>query len=87
MGENLQLITRNLYELIDNHIYNIQTFINNNKNKFNENHLVRLEKFLKLVKDDGKCTINKIKYNSYYDYKVDNINTLIYNLYDPKGRK
>jgi hypothetical protein len=71
---------KNLYELIDNHIYNIQTFINNNKNKFNENHLVRLEKFLKLVEDDAKCTINKIKYNSYYDYKVDDINTLIYNL-------
>ncbi len=47
---------RNLYELIDNHIYNIQTFINNNKNKFTENHLVRLEKILKLVEDDAKCT-------------------------------
>jgi hypothetical protein len=71
---------KNLYELIDNHIYNIQTFINNNKKKFNENHLVRLEKYLQLVENDAKCTINKIKYDSYYDYKVDDINTLIYNL-------
>ena len=46
----------NLYELIDNHIYNIQTFINNNKNNFNENHLMRLEKFLRLVENDAKCT-------------------------------
>jgi hypothetical protein len=71
---------RNLYELIDNHIYNIQTFINNNKSNFNENHLMRLEKFLRLVENDAKCTINNTKYNSYYDYKVDDINTLIYNL-------
>jgi hypothetical protein len=75
---------RNLYELIDNHIYNIQTFINNNKKKFNENHLVRLEKYLQLVENDAKCTINKIKYDSYYDYKVDDINTLIYNLSNNK---
>jgi hypothetical protein len=71
---------KNLYELIDNHIYNIQNFINNNKNKFNENHLIKIEKFLQIIEDDTKCTINKIKYNSYYDYKVDDINTLIYNL-------
>jgi hypothetical protein len=66
--------------LIDNHIYNIQTFINNNKNKFNDSHLIRIENFLQLIEDDAKCIINKIKYNSYYDYKVDDINTLIYNL-------
>ena len=71
---------KNLYELIDNHIYNIQNFINNNKNKFNENHLIKIEKFLQIIENDTKCTINKIRYNSYYDYKVDDINTLIYNL-------
>ena len=47
---------RNLYELIDNHIFNIQTFINNNKDNFSENHLIRLEKFLQLVENDAKCT-------------------------------
>ena len=39
---------KNLYELIDNHIYNIQSFINTNRNKLNENHLIRIEKFLKM---------------------------------------
>ena len=70
----------NLYELIDNHIYNIQMFITNNKEKFNENHLVKIEKFLRLIEEDAKCVINKVKYDSYYDFKVDDINTLIYNL-------
>ena len=74
----------NLYELIDNHIYNIQTFIDNNKNKFNDSQLIRIEKYLKIIEDDAKCTINKIKYDSYYDYKVDDINTLIYNLSNNK---
>ena len=70
----------NLYELIDNHIYNIHTFITNNKEKFNNIHLTRLEKFLRLIEEDAKCVINKVKYDSYYDFKVDDINTLIYNL-------
>ena len=70
----------NLYELIDNHIYNIQTFITNNKEKFNDLHLVKIEKFLRLIEEDAKCVINKVKYDSYYDFKVDDINTLIYNL-------
>ena len=63
---------------------NIQTFINNNKNKFNDLHLTRIEKYLKIIEDDTKCIVNKIKYNSYYDYKVDDINTLIYNLSNKK---
>jgi len=70
----------NLYELIDNHIYNIQTFITNNKDKFNNSQLINIEKFLKLIENNTKCIVNNIKYNSYYDYKVDDINTLIYNL-------
>ena len=70
----------NLYELIDNHIYNIQTFITNNKEKFHDLHLVKIEKFLRLIEEDAKCVINKVKYDSYYDFKVDDINTLIYNL-------
>ena len=70
----------NLYELIDNHIYNIQTFISNNKEKFHDLHLVKIEKFLRLIEEDAKCVINKVKYDSYYDFKVDDINTLIYNL-------
>lgn len=74
----------NLYELIDKHIYNIQSFINNNKNKFNKNHLIRIEKYLELVENDTKFENNKIKYDSYYDYKVDEINTLIYNLSNKK---
>ncbi len=34
----------------------------------------------KIIEDDTKCIVNNIKYNSYYDYKVDDINILIYNL-------
>jgi hypothetical protein len=70
----------NLYELIDNHIYNIQTFISNNKEKFNDLHLIKIEKFLKVLEENAKYVVNKIKYNNYYDFKVDDINTLIYNL-------
>ena len=66
--------------MIDNHIYNIQTFISNNKEKFHDLHLVKIEKFLRLIEEDAKCVINKVKYDSYYDFKVDDINTLIYNL-------
>ena len=50
------------------------------KDKFNNIHLTRLEKFLRLIEEDAKCVINKVKYDSYYDFKVDDINTLIYNL-------
>ena len=63
---------------------NIQTFIDNNKNKFNDSQLIRIEKYLKIIEDDAKCIVNNIKYNSYYDYKVDDINTLIYNLSNNK---
>ena len=50
------------------------------KDKFNNIHLTRLEKFLRIIEEDAKCVINKVKYDSYYDFKVDDINTLIYNL-------
>ena len=73
-----------LYEMIDNHIYNIHKFVNNNKNKFDENQLIKTEKYLKQIEEDAKCVINKIKYGSFYDYKVDDINTLIYNLSNNK---
>jgi hypothetical protein len=49
---------KKLYELINNHIYNIHTIINNNKNKFDENDLIRFIKFLKLLEDDIKYIIN-----------------------------
>jgi hypothetical protein len=45
-------------------------------------HLIKIENFLRLIEDNAKYVVNKIKYDNYYDFKVDDClrNTLIYNL-------
>ena len=65
---NIDNKIRNTFKLIDNHIYNI---------KNNKNDLISINIFLKIIKS-ARCVIDKIKYNSYYDFKVNNIKILIY---------
>lgn len=70
MIKNLHIFDGNIFIwllcIIDNHIYNIYTFISNNKEKFNDLHLIKIEKFLRVIEEDAKYVVNKIKYNNYY---------------------
>lgn len=70
--------------MLDNHSYNIETFVNNNKDKIPQNILNGINKFLyKINEDTTKIydgTNNNKEYDNFEAFKINKIKLLVYSL-------
>jgi hypothetical protein len=71
-----------LTELLDNHSYNIETFVNNNKDKIPQDILNGINKFLYKINEDTSKIYddNNKEYDNFESFKINKIKLLVYNL-------